>query len=122
MTKQRKRILQEGSPVNELLGKLSNPATEETPEQPRPPKIEAKAPKGYKLDPHYIEKKTARLQLVLKPTTANELKRFCKGQGVSVNDYVGGLIERALDTQAKRDEGFKTQLISDEYKQARKGK
>ena len=96
MTKQRKRILQEGSPVNELLGKLSNPATEETPEQPRPPKIEAKAPKGYKLDPHYIEKKTARLQLVLRPSVAEELKKYCKARKISINDFVGTMIEERL--------------------------
>lgn len=87
-----KRIIKQDAPVNELLGKLQ-------PEQKTTGKPSApaeKAPEGYKLNPLYIETKTARLQLVLKPSLAKALKDHCKGAGISVNDYVGSLIEREL--------------------------
>lgn len=89
----RKRILNEDTPVNELLGKLEAP--EKAPKKPAV-KIEDKAPKGYKLDPRYVETKTARLQLVLKPSVAGKLKAYCKAHKISVNDFVGNMIEERL--------------------------
>ena len=88
------RIITKDAPVNELLGKLEAPEKEP---KKKPTKIEDKAPKGYKLDPRYVETKTARLQLVLKPSVAKGLKAYCKAHKVSVNDFVGGLIEERLN-------------------------
>lgn len=119
MTK--KRILDENAPVNELLGKLEAPEKpkRKTPKAKTEPTKPSGIPEGYKLDPRYVEKKTDRLQLVLRHSTANELKHFCKEAGLSVNDYVGGLIERALDEQADIDERDGQNIITDAYKQAR---
>lgn len=98
-----RRVIDIDAPVNELLGKLE-PKTEleqttagfvmKKTEQ----NVEAHtpAPKGYKLDPKYIETKTARLQLVLKPSVLASLKKYCKANKVSVNDYVGTLLEERL--------------------------
>ena len=92
MTKPRKRII-EGSPVAELLNEFE-PVEEILKKRPQ---TEPKPPKGYKLDPRYVEKKTARLQLVLKPSVADKLKKHCKKYRVSVNDFVGAMIEERLN-------------------------
>lgn len=86
-----KRIIKEDAPVNELLGKLQ-PAQKAEPAG----KPAEKAPAGYKLNPLYVETKTARLQLVLQPSVSKALKQHCKKAGVSVNEFVTGLIEQAL--------------------------
>lgn len=95
MTK--KRIIAEDAPVNELLGKMT-PAPEHTLEATEGPGAPQRLtiPEGYKLDPRFIETKTKRLQLVLKPSVADKLKKYCKKNKVSVNEYVGNLLEETL--------------------------
>ena len=95
MTKPRKRII-EGSPVAELLGELDAPKQQKE-ERTKAEGTPSKAPTGYKLDPRYVETKTARLQLVLKPSVADKLRKYCKAHKVSVNDFVGSMIEERLD-------------------------
>jgi hypothetical protein len=99
VTKPRKRIIG-GSPVAELLGELDAP---EEPKKKSPkvktatPTTAKEIPEGYKLDPRYVEKKTARLQLVLKPSVADKLRKYCKAHDTSVNDFVGAMIEERLN-------------------------
>jgi hypothetical protein len=89
-----KRVIASDAPINELLGKLKPAEKEE-------PKLEARIverveiPDGYKLDPRFIEKKSTRLQLVLKPSVAEKLKKCCKKKKISINEFVGQLIEDA---------------------------
>lgn len=71
---------------------------EVTPEQKAP--ITAKAPEGYKLNPLYVETKTRRLQLVLRPSLFNRVKKGAKQAGLSVNEYV----HRILDEATKGEE------------------
>lgn len=71
---------------------------EVTPEQKAP--TTAKAPKGYKLNPLYVETKTKRLQLVLQPSLFNRVKKGAKKAGLSVNEYV----HRILDEATKGEE------------------
>lgn len=92
----RKRIITEDAPVNELLGKLEAPEEKKTPKAKKEPTKPSEIPEGYKLDPRFIEKKTARLQLVLKPSVSDKLKAYCKAHHVSVNDFVGAMIEERL--------------------------
>lgn len=104
MTK--KRIIAEDAPVNELLGKLK-PAPEQakqaakqtTKKTSSPAAARLVVPEGYRLNPEYIEKKTVRVQIVLKPSVAEKLKAHCKKNKLSVNEYIGNLIEN--DTREK---------------------
>lgn len=98
-----RRIIEQDAPINDLLGKLNKKAEEPKPktQEPQEPKTPNKkdAPKGYKVNPLYVEKKTARVQIVLKPSTVGELKEHCKAKGLSVNEYIEGLILEALENR-----------------------
>lgn len=56
----------------------------------------AKAPKGYKLNPLYIETKSERLQLLVQPSLKAKLKEKAKQKETSVNDLVHRILEEAL--------------------------
>lgn len=60
--------------------------------QPRP--IE-KPPKGYKLNPIYIETKSRRLQLVLQPSLYDRVKAKATAAGLSVNEYIHQVLDNA---------------------------
>jgi len=68
------------------------PAEREAPEG----QTEAKAPEGYHLNPLYIENKSRRLQLLVKPSTVEKLRARAKAEGTSVNDIVNTILEGAL--------------------------
>lgn len=55
----------------------------------------AKAPKGYKPNPLYIEKKTKRVQLVLQPSLFEKVKATAEAKQLSVNEFVHQLLEEA---------------------------
>ncbi len=59
----------------------------------------AKPPKGYKLNPLYIETKSKRLQLVIQPSLYERVKAKAHAKGLSVNEYC----HRALDEATKCD-------------------
>ena len=59
-----------------------------------------KPPKGFKLNPLYVETKTKRLQLVLQPSLFDRVKKGAKQAGLSVNEYV----HRILDEATKGEE------------------
>ena len=52
-------------------------------------------PEGYRMNPMYIEKKTRRLQLLLKPTVYDAIKAKADEEGVSVNELIGSILETA---------------------------
>lgn len=56
----------------------------------------APAPEGFKINPLYLEKKSRRLQLLMKPSIYEKLKARADREGNSVNDVVNNLIEEAL--------------------------
>ena len=56
----------------------------------------AKAPEGYHINPIYIENKSKRLQLLVKPSTVEKLKARATAEGTSVNDIVNTILEEAL--------------------------
>ena len=56
----------------------------------------APAPEGFKINPLYLEKKSRRLQLLMKPSIYDKLKARADREGNSVNDVVNNLIEEAL--------------------------
>lgn len=54
-------------------------------------------PKGYKISPVYIETKSRRLQLLLKPSIFKKLKQTADKKHTSVNDLVNSILEKNLN-------------------------
>ena len=55
-----------------------------------------KAPKGYKINPIYIEIKSERIQLLVQPSLKEKLKEKAKRDGRSLNDLAHTILEDAL--------------------------
>lgn len=70
------------------------PAEKPAPEAP-PARPEEGPGEGYRVNPLYMEKKTRRLQLVLRPSLYAQAKRQAQAQGISLNEYVCRALERA---------------------------
>ena len=80
---------------------LTNPAMQfiSTPAEEREADattVTAPAPKGYKVNPLYIETRSKRLQLLIQPSLLDKLKGKAKAEGRSVNDLVHSILEEAL--------------------------
>lgn len=72
-------------------------AEEETEEREQTAEaVPAKAPEGYHINPLYIENKSKRLQLLVKPSTVEKLRAKAQREGRSVNDIVNTILEEAL--------------------------
>lgn len=56
----------------------------------------SEAPEGYKVNPAYIEKKTRRLQLLMRPSLYDKLKAKAETEGQSVNEMINSLLEDVL--------------------------
>ena len=84
---------------NPALQVISTAETETQPEEREPmpaqPKPSQKPPKGYKLNPLYVETKSRRLQLVLQPSLYDKVKAGAAAAGLSVNEYVHQILENA---------------------------
>lgn len=74
---------------------------EEEFQKPQGERHTEKPPEGYKLNPLYVETKTRRLQLILQPSLYEKVKSGAKKQGLSVNEHV----HRILDKATRRNEG-----------------
>lgn len=85
---------------NPALQFISTAEPEETRQEerepmPAQPKPSQKPPKGYKLNPLYVETKSRRLQLVLQPSLYDKVKAGAAAAGLSVNEYVHQILENA---------------------------
>lgn len=81
---------------------ISAAEPEAAPAQPTPSSavdVTAPAPDGYMINPIYIEKKTRRLQLLIKPSLYNAVKAKADAEGQSVNECINAILEAA--TKAK---------------------
>lgn len=54
-------------------------------------------PEGYKINPYYIETKSKRLQLLIRPSLLKKLKNRAETEGCSVNNLVHSILEEALE-------------------------
>lgn len=54
-----------------------------------------KPPKGYKVNPLYVETKSRRLQLILQPSLYARVKAQAKAEGISVNEYCHRILDEA---------------------------
>lgn len=52
---------------------------------------------GYKINPLYIETKTRRLQLILKPSVYEKVKANAVANKLSVNEYIHQILENAVN-------------------------
>lgn len=57
------------------------------------------APDGYMLNPVYIEKKTRRLQLLIKPSLFKAVQAKAAAEGQSVNECISAILEAATKTE-----------------------
>lgn len=56
-----------------------------------------KPPKGYKLNPLYVETKSRRLQLLVQPSLHEKLKTKANENGMSLNELVNTILQDFLD-------------------------
>lgn len=54
-----------------------------------------KPPKGYKMNPAFVETKSRRFQLLMQPSLYEKLKSRSEAGGVSVNELIHSLLEAA---------------------------
>lgn len=66
----------------------------EAPEAPQKAQDGANVPKGYVL---VRESKSARMQLLVRPTTKEALRRAAGAQGLSVNDLVNQILDNYIE-------------------------
>lgn len=64
----------------------------------------ASIPKGYKLNPQYVEVKSRRLQLVLQPSLYKRVKKQAKAHKLSVNEYVHRVLDQATREDAEKEQ------------------
>lgn len=75
---------------------IDNPALQFITKKTEQPK---EVPDGYKLNPELVEKKSKRVQLVLKPSLYEKLKTAADKAGISVNEYAHKAFEAVLDNE-----------------------
>ena len=69
---------------------------ESTAEQTQETAQTEQPPKGYKLNPLYLETKSRRVQLILQPSLHEKVKQAAQSEGVSFNEYVHRVLEQAV--------------------------
>ena len=75
--------------INPALQFISS-AVAETAETP------AETPEGYKVNPLYVETKSKRVQLLVKPSTVEKLRARAKAEGRSLNDLINSILEESI--------------------------
>lgn len=78
---------------------FKNPAlnfiSQESIDRVEAPAPTGKAPEGYKPNPAFIETKSKRLQLLIKPSLHRDAKAVAEELGVSLNDFIHRAIQEA---------------------------
>lgn len=74
--------------------------TETTPELPAAEQA-GKPPKGYKVNPLYVETKSRRVQLLMQPSIADAAKDYAAAQGLSMNELVALALKEYLEKHSK---------------------
>lgn len=63
------------------------------------PAMGEKPPKGYKYNPLYVETKSRRLQLLVKPSVHEAIKERASTLGVSLNELVNTILQEYIDKE-----------------------
>lgn len=92
--KEIERITSKDNPALRFISAAPAEEPAERPDPEAPPARPEDGPgEGYRANSLYVEKKTRRLQLVLRPSLYAQAKR--QAQGISLNEYVCRALERA---------------------------
>lgn len=75
------------------------PTAEPEPETMLPMSGKVTPPKGYKLNPEYIETKSRRLQLLIKPSIHEAIKERATALGVSTNDLINTILQAYINKE-----------------------
>ena len=95
MSRKKKQVISDESPVMNFISAKAAPAPEQEPEEePEVTKTAQpeEAPEGFKPDYRYIEKRTKRVQLVLQPSLYEKLKAEADESGMSFNNFIHELL------------------------------
>lgn len=82
------------APAADLEAGKEEPATD-----PAQPARDEKPPKGYKVNPYYIEVKSQRVQFVFQPSVAKRAKKAAKAKGISFNELAHVAIIEYLEKE-----------------------
>lgn len=83
--------------MNDKKSFLDNPALRFITETTAAPSDDI--PDGYRLNPELIEKKSKRVQLVLKPSLYERIKKAADKSGISVNEFAHKAFEAMLNDE-----------------------
>lgn len=101
----KKSFIQNDPAMNFISTESEDEEQEPKPAQPKP-SAATHAPKGYKLNPLYVETKSKRLQLVVQPSLFDKVKRGAAAAGLSVNEFVHQILEKAtMEEEEEQEEG-----------------
>ena len=64
-----------------------------------PTKTPGKPPKGYKINPEFIELKSQRLNLLLQPSVVKRIKKMAKSKKLSVNETISQILIENLERE-----------------------
>ncbi len=101
----KKSFISEDNPALRFLSSAGeNSQAEEAPAKKpaakaKTPRRTPAAPEGYKINPQYIEKKTRRVQLIMRPSLYKAIQKAAKKAGLSVNDYIHSALEEATTAE-----------------------
>ena len=63
--------------------------------------VSQKIPDGYKLNPDYVETKSKRVQLLVKPSMFETAKKYSQSKGISMNELIATALEEYLKNHNK---------------------
>ena len=71
---------------------------DKTEEQLEISELHENIPEGYKINPKYVEKKTKRLNLLVKPSLYDSFKQKSDKSNISFNELVGIAMEKFMES------------------------
>lgn len=73
--------------------------SQETAKEEPTTKTPGKPPKGYKINPEFIELKSQRLNLLLQPSVVKRVKKMAKSKKLSVNETISQILIENLERE-----------------------
>jgi len=69
-------------------------------EEPQPPEVhEDQPPKGFKVNPMYIETKSKRVQILVQPSIFETLDRIARAKGISRNEAINEALRQYAEKE-----------------------
>jgi hypothetical protein len=92
----KKSFIDKGNPALQFISQPTEEETEHISKGKRKAQGPAQPPKGYKVNPEFIEVKSRRLQLVIQPSLFDKVKAQAQAKNQSVNAYICDALTQAL--------------------------